>query len=98
MFAAMFVLPLSLELWRRRVIPGWAHIAVYVALETCILVLPARYLWAVRLPIASGFIVACESTRLAMKAHSFIRETWKLATIPPKGEQRTAAPPPRTPN
>ncbi|CAB3400531.1 unnamed protein product [Caenorhabditis bovis] len=51
-------------------------IIAYLGYLTAFFVFPLKFLFAQQLNCACSFIITCETTRIAMKVHSFIRENW----------------------
>ena len=54
----------------------WIYIGVYATLQIFMYLFPAYLVRSLELPIASAAIIMCEQTRMCMKMHSFVRETW----------------------
>ncbi|MFH4974081.1 hypothetical protein AB6A40_000790 [Gnathostoma spinigerum] len=52
----------------------WPMILLYVLYLFSLFFFPLKYLFAFDLNPACSFIITCESTRIAMKVHSFVRE------------------------
>ncbi|PAV59723.1 hypothetical protein WR25_23705 [Diploscapter pachys] len=54
-------------------------VAAYIFYQICFFYYSLRFLFNWQLNCACSFIITCETTRIAMKMHSFVRENWQRA-------------------
>ncbi|CAI5454864.1 unnamed protein product [Caenorhabditis angaria] len=62
-------------------------IFAYLTYLTAFFYFPLRFLYLAELKCACSFIITCETTRIAMKVHSFIRENWDRAVLLKTGKE-----------
>eukprot|EP00455_Lapot_gusevi_P025223 TRINITY_DN2647_c0_g1_i4.p1 TRINITY_DN2647_c0_g1~~TRINITY_DN2647_c0_g1_i4.p1 ORF type:complete len:384 (-),score=71.65 TRINITY_DN2647_c0_g1_i4:110-1261(-) len=77
-FSTSFLIVPFNWIWRTGVLHFYPYVITYVCFQLGLYVLTAREVWRLELPIASAMIVMCEQTRLSMKVHSYVRETYKM--------------------
>ncbi|CAD6187514.1 unnamed protein product [Caenorhabditis auriculariae] len=87
MFASTFLVYSAFKLWAHvpaktvKISEQIPLLAVYLSYLTAFFYFPLKFLFAMELNCACSFIITCETTRIAMKMHSFIRENWSKAVI-----------------